>query len=49
MEDKDYKVNSEHLKLGEFCLRQSVTQVPKIPDDYGQSLGHFSHEIIQMW
>lgn len=29
MQDKDYKVSSEHLKLGKFCLRQSVTQIPK--------------------
>lgn len=43
MEDKDYKVSSEHLKLGKFCLRKSVA------DDYGQSLSYFSHQIIEMW
>lgn len=28
MEGKDYKVSSEHLKLGKFCIKKSVTQIP---------------------
>lgn len=28
-EDKDYKVSSEHSKLGKFFLRKSVTQTPE--------------------